>query len=983
MSFFMAIMAVDPEADWTKVAPYDTQWSSDAATHELSFTGSAPTTGTKGAITSTFNSLVLNPSNLALNQYAGLKLTFDAYVSGTLGDVTSVIFGWNSANAKGCHIQIDKDKIQVVGIAGSTTTTLISDVNYPAIVNQNAYNSFEINVASDGFSFTVKINNYICPTTLTNGINANAIGRLIAGITPTAFCSTFTPLKIKNIVASRLGITKEYYTYTSPIAMHGDWWPQIGQNTTPPAINGWYNNGANSSLNFEGSIVSGTRIATTFGSIGAPYTGLNLKFDATIDPSGNNTMIILGSDANWGGQGIILNISKYQVQALKNFDYGNTTMLSSDVSTYQSLLAGGGVRSCEINVSGTGLITVKIAGYTCPTTYQADLTVLANSFVMVCPNVTGFVMRNVIAKKGAVAKSYFPNYAYAIAASANDGAKGSVSGTGTYDKTSDVTLTATATTGNRFINWTEGATVVGTDASLQISSIAAAHTYVANFEAAEVALSSNTNIADIANTPNADLILNGGTLNVNSGKTVKSLKANPGSKMVVDNPLAVTGDLTLVANKTTTPNVKVNSAITVTGNLKLEKTFDNTKWYYVSFPTNVAVDNIVKVSGSGTMTLGTNWWIKSYNGGLRAQNGVGSNWENVLAGGTLTANKGYVIGLANSLTGDYVLSFTLDKTLITAADVQRNVAVFANTGAAPVNNHGWNFIGQPFLSPYIGSSTSGTFNFYVTNGSGGYTAFDQANVPDINPFSSYFVQANAPLVSTGINFAIGGRQTIKSVSTTTQSARIQLNVSNASGDDYALLKLDNDKTNDYEIGYDLEKWITTDATNPQIYTRLNNLDYAFNALPESAVSNLSLGIYTKNAGMQTISMTPNQTASISGLLLTDNELGVTTNLMESDYSYNASTGTNNTRFTLGIQKVVSVVNNPTQIGKAKLSVINGNIALTNLCKGAVVCVFDASGRLVVKKIAQAASVSVDLKSKGIYCVQLTNGGISQTVKVIL
>ena len=401
-------MAIDPETDWTKVVPYDTQWSSDAATHELSFTGSAPTSGTKASITTYFNDLVLNPSNTTLNEYKGLKLTFDAYVSGTSGDVTSVILGWTSSNNKGCHIQIDKDKIQVVGITGSTITTVISDGSYSANVTQNAYNSFEINVASDGLSFTVKMNSYTCPTTLATTNNTNAIARLTAGKTPVAFCTTFTNFKLRNVVALRLGIQKEYYTYTTPITMNGDWWPQIGQNTTPPAINGWFNNGANNSLNFEGTIVAGTRIATTFGSIGAPYTGLNLKFDATIDPNGYNTMIILGSDANWGGQGIILNISKYQVQVLKNFDYGNTTMMSSDVATYQALLTGGGVRSCEINVSVTGLITVKVAGYSCPTSYQADVNVLANPFVMVCPNVTGFTMKNVLAKKGAAAKSYFP-----------------------------------------------------------------------------------------------------------------------------------------------------------------------------------------------------------------------------------------------------------------------------------------------------------------------------------------------------------------------------------------------------------------------------------------------------------------------------------------------------------------------------------------------------------------------------------------------
>lgn len=263
-----------------------------------------------------------------------------------------------------------------------------------------------------------------------------------------------------------------------------DWWVQLGQNatnlTTP--TDGWYyrTNLASERLAFDGTVVPGTSCATTFGSIGAPYTSLNLKFDATLPTNGTNTMIILGSNALWGGLGININISIYGVQALKNFDYGNASWLMNAVD-YQAVNLAGGLKSCEINVNATGLITVSVGGYVCPTAYQADVSVLGNPFVMVCPGATAFKFKNVIAKKGAVAKSYFPNYSYAIAATSNDEAKGGVTGTGTFDKSSDVTLVATPTSGNKFVNWTENSVEVSTSASYTISSLAAAHTLVANF----------------------------------------------------------------------------------------------------------------------------------------------------------------------------------------------------------------------------------------------------------------------------------------------------------------------------------------------------------------------------------------------------------------------------------------------------------------------------------------------------------------------
>ncbi len=997
-SFNLLLQAAEPDNDWFQISGI---WSRDVTTNALK----CDPTGNFGAA----NNWIATTFGTA-GPWKDLTYKFDFYMPNNASNNLICSFGQAGTDwaNNGIRVTFGIYDVTVTG-PGWTGWVRLLDANYGTGAQKyklDGWNTAVINISAGGV-VTIKLNGVNGTASFTTADVATLDGQ---------YCSlnyqfvTATYFQVRNVEFTKDGATKKYFTATptaytnmNMFSSTNAWFPVSVPEAVGPdnATGGWYTvtTPGSEKIKYDGAITPTiTGIRTEKASLADDWWGTTIKFKAEVDADGGTTTYKVGSNGVWGnraggGRCIMLNVNKWEARILLEQQYGelgtDVQLWDNNSGTYAPYTSTGPF-DFEVIISdyATHTITVKINGVAAPVTYNVSglglnrLNANGPMYFEVYPGASPFVLSNVEMKKAGVAKTYFPTLNYLIAASANDGAKGSVTGAGTYQKSSEVTLTATATVGNRFTKWTEGATEVST-ASTYTFTASAARTIVANFESTEVALNSNTNISDVANTPEADFVLNSGTLTVNASKTVKSLKANQGSKVVVNNPLAITGDLTLVADKNTAPNVKVNSAVTVTGNLKLEKTFDNAKWYYVSFPTNVAVDNIVKVSGSGTMTLGTNWWIKSYNGGLRAQNGVGSNWENVLAGGTLTANKGYVIGLANTLTGDYVLSFTLDKNLIALADAQRNVAVLANTGAAAVNNHGWNLIGQPFLSPYIGSSTSGTFNFYVTNGSGGYTAFDQANVPDINPFSSYFVQANAPLVSTGINFAIGGRQTVKSVSTTTQSTRIQLNVSNATGNDYALLKLDNDKTNDYEIGYDLEKWITTDATNPQIYTRLNNLDYAFNALPENSVSNLPLGIYTKTAGIHTISMTPNAATNISGLLLTDNVKGITTDLMKSDYSYDAASGTNNTRFTLGIQKVATGFVNPSQLGNAKLSVINGKIALTNLNEGAIVCVFDASGRLVAQKTEKGESISVDIKTKGIHCVQLTNGSRTQTVKVIL
>ena len=282
---------------------------------------------------------------------------------------------------------------------------------------------------------------------------------------------------MKKIILSIIVLAFSVTMFSQNVAVStitADWFPQLNQAATNLVTpDGWYyrTNLTSERLAFDGTIQAGTAIVTTFGSIGAPYIGMSIKFDATMPApnSGKSTIIVLGSNASWGGQGIVLEYTEFGVRALKDFNYSAMTWIGSGSEYTTALGTGGLIANNEINISATGLITLKFGTFVCPTSYQADVTVLASGFVLVSPFATGFKFKNVIAKKAGVAKSYFPNYSYAINVTANDAAKGSVSGAGTFDKTSDVTLTASPTSGNMFIKWTEGGVDVSTANPLTFS----------------------------------------------------------------------------------------------------------------------------------------------------------------------------------------------------------------------------------------------------------------------------------------------------------------------------------------------------------------------------------------------------------------------------------------------------------------------------------------------------------------------------------
>ena len=472
-----------------------------------------------------------------------------------------------------------------------------------------------------------------------------------------------------------------------------------------------------------------------------------------------------------------------------------------------------------------------------------------------------------------------------------------------------------------------------------------------------------------------------GTLLVDANKTINNITIEPGGKLDLSNKTLSVNDIILKAGKAIAPIIKVTNAMSVSGSMKLIKTLDNSKWYFMSFPANVPINQIVQLSGLGTMVLGTNWWIKYYDGLNRAQNGVGSNWIEMTSEQTLIANKGYILGLANSLTGDYQLSFPLNKNLVTSAEGQTSINVSENTGAAPVSNHGWNLIGQPYLSPFTGSNTSGSFNFYISDGTSTYTAYDQQNVPSIDPFSAYFVQASASLATSGITFALAGRQNIRSVVNTDQADRLEINLISKTGSDYTLLKMSDDFNTNYEIGYDFEKWIGMGTNKPQIYTRLNGLKYTFNALPAENITNLPVGIYAKDAGILKFSATANN-LSISALWLMDNTTGITTNLLVSDYSFNSDSGIDDSRFVISAQCVLTKELNISDANSPSIKLKDGTLIIRNLPTTCSIKIYDASGRVLIHKLTDKSSMEMPFSKTGFYTIQIQSELKNWTLKCI-
>lgn len=478
-------------------------------------------------------------------------------------------------------------------------------------------------------------------------------------------------------------------------------------------------------------------------------------------------------------------------------------------------------------------------------------------------------------------------------------------------------------------------------------------------------------------------IANGATLNIDVAKSVGSIILNAGAKMNVasGNPLTVS-TLTLKSDKDdNTFSAKLDANITAT-NVRLFKTIDDTKWYFMSFPTDVEINAITKSNGDAMTGLGTDWVIKYYDGNKRANDGVsnGSNWVSVTSG-TLTANKGYIFGLKTGIPETELL-IPLNLSIL-SAESEKTVSVFSySTGVAAAVHKGWNLVGQPYLSKYDAQTGSDASYMVIPNANGKtYTVKSRAvgNLPMINPISAYFVQSG---VDGNLSFGLTGRQNTRSLIEKNETEYLQLIISTPTGTDETYLILDDNQSTAYQIGQDMEKWIGTGTDKPQIYTTTDGVNYAFNSLPMNNVNKLPVGIYSKTSGATTISVNALKTSGISKIILKDNTTGINTDLLTSNYNYTSQSGTETNRFGLTIQRISTENDLKNDLNGPNIKIKNGLVELNNLSEKSAIKVYDAVGHVLIAKDLESSKFEILLNVRGLYTIKIVTGNKTWTKKII-
>lgn len=399
-------------------------------------------------------------------------------------------------------------------------------------------------------------------------------------------------------------------------------------------------------------------------------------------------------------------------------------------------------------------------------------------------------------------------------------------------------------------------------------------------------------------------------------------------------------------------------------------------WYFVSLPFDVRVSDIELPAGAQKA-------VRYYDGAQRAANGAGNSWKNYAEDDVITAGTGFIL---QTNKGGWLYFPALEgETKQYVVAYKEFAKALAENPSATAADGGWNLVGNPYQTFYNISHINFTAPITVWNVSArrydAYSIIDDEFV--LTPNQAFFVQCPEEVAS--IAFPLEGRQTSPEV-VSAQAKRkphmrglvarrqlIDLTLSAGDASDRTRVVLNEAATEGYDLNADASKFMSLDASVPQLYTLgTDRTAYAINERPEGD-GRVSLGLYLPADGAYTLALTRQEGAKV---YLFDRETGAETDLTAGEYNFTARAGQTDKRFELRLEG-----GETTGIGSAGSA--DGTLAVTVTADGLLltgvtgaVKVYTTDGRQAGEALAEGGSCRVAL-SAGLYLVKA--GG--QTVKV--
>ena len=545
---------------------------------------------------------------------------------------------------------------------------------------------------------------------------------------------------------------------------------------------------------------------------------------------------------------------------------------------------------------------------------------------------------------------------------------GSVSGGGTFEVGKTTTISAVANDGYKFKKWSDGNTAnprtITVNQNISLEAI---------FEALYVNWSPGDNESShtFVDKHYYD------TITITAGKTI----------IVEDKATIACNDIVIKADKNgNVPDIKVVGDIIANNGVTYKWEIDDTRWYFFSLPFNCKISDIkIETIANGPKDGVWNYYnsnngsgdfiIRQYNQ-KNASNGQGkkTGWEDCKDNNMLHKGRGYIIGLLPAGSKAKVMFKSekqelLSKLIEQELDFGNDHSWYDYKEGDNTLYNGWNLVGIPYFEVFSQGNLDAAYVSIPNEDATTYLQYPLSEALDkglLRPFMSFFIQLGqneAPI------FNPNDRSNAPMLRSLKHSAdgNVVVNIHNAEDElltDKTTIINNKSKTNEYEIGYDLQKMIGY-AALPQIYTIEDCGLLAFNAQDVMASGIVRLGLYVPTAGEYVIS--GESWGAMSGAELYDNETYKSMPLTIPQTVY-FDKGTYNGRFEIRVKQNVTT-KEETIDSDLDLFIENGRLIVDNMPANGNIFVYDMSGKLIHQQTTNSI-VNIDLISEGVYNITI-------------
>ena len=456
--------------------------------------------------------------------------------------------------------------------------------------------------------------------------------------------------------------------------------------------------------------------------------------------------------------------------------------------------------------------------------------------------------------------SYKPTYLdvvnrYTVTLRSNIPGACTLTGAGTYDYNTMVSISATPAEGYEFVRWQETSS---TSASLDPQALTA-----------DITLTAEMRLASLPDLP-----------------------VGIDAEVTVDTHTDY-NDVTITSNGITQSGQIINAGnITINGNADfvLQKSMERLHWYDVAVPWRVDATSGIFLGGSATpAVLGSDIDLYYYDGSVRAAQGkVDECWIPVKAQSqkVLEPGRAYLFILYNTAVDQVTFRKQVGASLLTT---ETSVAQYDQTTGND-QDAGWNGIANPSLfKAYLNAGTSVA---QTINAAGdGYEAISAESYLVVGqPIYVQVEDPKSPVVADHSSYASAP---VRRTNASADPARYQLTITAEGANRHAdrlFVQLDEEKEeNTYVIGKDLAKFGTS-TSSAQMWIDRYDAKLCLNTLaPQGDATSFPMTLSAPKAGEYTIAIEREVSTEAYELYLTYDGTAIW-NLSESAYTANLNQG---------------------------------------------------------------------------------------------